>query len=679
MPAVLSVSIPGGVGSLSGQLQIADEGVTNLRRLYWPAGVNAIARHGTGYTYGNRNYLMGAWSADLMIDENFRVLRQGIIPPQSPPTVGVGGGATDQICYLSYYDFLTDERSSLSEGFSVTGNTTRAWSVLPTSVPGETAVIEGLVDIAGANITQSAGSVTNFSQIRPGDKVARVDDQTRWAIVRTITDDQTMTTDGSLVNTAGIGLVHLPISRVTHLELWVSVAGALPRLASRVPLGVTSWTESVGTLNLGEAFLDTFEPPVFGSITNTYADRQWWAGDPRNPDTLYGSALFQHERWEGLSFKTRYGEPITALIRTRDYLLVCCPSSMYVLTGYTEDDLTLRGDASDLGCMGPVTYFVVRNLAFIWNNQGIWLYNGSWHRMNTDNLTKYQDLYARFRREYETGICVYDPTWDCILFIPNYGDITVDYTGLTSLQQAEIVVWVLGDMASIGGAEAGGFTPPPESWDSPWVMPSADGTGGTAQIVSAAYLVPTGTSLGRFIKVGRGGEVCEETTSTAASSGMELWSSHSFLGTQGGDIEEGKTIKRVSAYYYGDYATCTWDVYAGSEYAQGDDIQRRPDEIAHSTTNVDINDLQTIHHLVIGAGLLEVLPPGPVTGGDGSSSLTWGVYEALTVHTWPEEIVGRGFTHRFRFAGRLVEFYGFGGYYGPGPVPRALTYATGTD
>lgn len=682
MPSVIGISLPGGIGSLSGKIFIGNEDLSSLRQLYWPPGINTLARHGSGYVYAGRNYLTGTWSANLLIDENFRVLRQGIIPPQSPPSVSAGAGSTEQICYLSYWDAISQQRSSLSEGTSITGNTTRAWTSLPTTVPGEAAVIEGTWDISGGNVTVASGAGTgNIGQARPGDRIADAAATTRWAVIRTIPDQDTATIDDTGMAAVGATLVHKPISRCTHVELWVAVAGALPRLSSRVPLGVASFNEAVGTLSLGEAFLDNFEPPPFCTMNVTYGDRQVSAGNPQNPDTLYLSNLFEHEQWGGLSFKTRFGEPIVGLVKMRDYVLVLCPESSYTLQGYTEDDLEFRVNEPDLGGLGHTTNIVIRGKAYIPNSQGYFMYNGAWHPILEDSQRAYQGIYQTYRKEYETGLVVHDKTQHSFLFIPNY-DEEEDYLTKTYFQKQNIIVWRCDYTPMIGDA-AGGGGQPNWSWDDHFVMGQ--------EIKSAAYLAPTTTSLGKLVKITFDGSVWVESP-TVNGPDVEIVPAHLYFGLFGGDVQKGKTLHALYSYHYGDYTTCDIEVYPGHSYAYGDDIQARlegpniPTGILgiptrYPTLKLSQTNLVSTVATPIQPSLIAfpttpdvTVPVSIAAQGDAD----WVLWQAQTCFAWKmgdTGPTGKGFTFKWIFRDhKLLEWYGFGGYYGPGVAQRPVNW-----
>jgi hypothetical protein len=280
----------------------------------FPSDFRAVDGRLSAITYGDRVYMVGRHTDNSMVDQHFRLLRQGMLAPDVVPTISavapIGSGvswASGVIGYLSFWDEMTGERSPLSAPtttLAASSNKAFSWGNLPTSDP---------------------------------------------------------------------------FGRATHLEFWRSVDGGSIRLAVRRQLGVTSAQEEIATLGLGEVAPDSFTRLPRCKINALYHDRQAAAGDVKNPDILYLSAQFFPERYEGLSFRTRRGEPITGLVNVRDMLLVLCPDSSYILQGYNENDLTFELSEPELGCLTHFGIQVIHGNAWIPNHKGIFIFNGSWN------------------------------------------------------------------------------------------------------------------------------------------------------------------------------------------------------------------------------------------------------------------------------------------------------------
>jgi hypothetical protein len=197
-------------------------------------------------------------------------------------------------------------------------------------------------------------------------------------------------------------------ARVTHVGVWVSMDGGLFRLSTIRQLGVSTITEGVATLNLGEAFPTTFTAMPRGTVNAIYHERQAVAGNALNPDIVYVSSILYPERYEGLSFRTRHGEPIVGMIPTRGILLVMTPTSAYSLRGYTDSDMRMELIDAEVGCLSHWGLKVIRGNAWVPNDQGVWLFNGAFHQVLRDRQQEWADAYAANKLLFENGFALHD-------------------------------------------------------------------------------------------------------------------------------------------------------------------------------------------------------------------------------------------------------------------------------
>lgn len=125
-----------------------------------PTGTLGVSRRPSWAIYNqggrSRMYGVGGWTANVLLDEQFRVLRQGIPAPTVVPTVAAttGPGPTGTaICYLRFKDRIGQRVSPMSApsaSFAL-ANQARAWSAIPTTCPDPSVdAIEGLVSMDGA-------------------------------------------------------------------------------------------------------------------------------------------------------------------------------------------------------------------------------------------------------------------------------------------------------------------------------------------------------------------------------------------------------------------------------------------------------------------------------------------------------------------------------------------------
>jgi hypothetical protein len=212
-------------------------------------------------------------------------------------------------------------------------------------------------------------------------------------------------------------------NRPTHIELWRSVDGTLPRLVMRRQLGVVSVTEGVS--ELGEAFIEEFRRFPRCRFNVIYHERQFMAGDDEHPDTLYLSALNAPERWAGLTLRTRNGERIIGLMVVRDRLVVICPFSRYSVFGYTEDDLEMQISEPQIGGLNHWSVAMVHGNAWIWTQLGLYLSDAaSSFYLTNDIEAKFTEQYRGHRDAYEDAWAVHDPVRHVIkLYVGNHDDV----------------------------------------------------------------------------------------------------------------------------------------------------------------------------------------------------------------------------------------------------------------
>lgn len=355
-----------------------------------PFGVTALGTPMSSAEYAGRLYLAGGHSYNTVLDEHHRFWKQGMRAPDVVPNI-TGAAGTTVFAYFSWWDELTSERSPLSQPTEIGSGTPRTWNSLPTRPPDDVYVGNDQAQLHPTAVNGQHGRAISYNSgsrlftLRPGDRVyagavgTPVFGMVAWPDV--------VEDNGSIPAGAADTKV-LTLTRPTHLELWLSIAGDFPRLAMRVPIGVTTVTESKGVADLGEAFFSSFQRFPRCTMNAIYHDRQLMAGDPENPDTLYVSELFYPERFAGKQFRTRDGKPITGIIATRDYALVFTRSSTYQLQGYTDNDLRLNQVDQNLGAVAHNCNTVIHGDPFVWTEKGPYFFNGQWHPLSPENRWK---------------------------------------------------------------------------------------------------------------------------------------------------------------------------------------------------------------------------------------------------------------------------------------------------
>lgn len=359
-----------------------------VRQLHLPYGVDALHRRPSVCQYSDRLYLVGGHSSNLVIDEHNRVWKQGIQPPISAPSVS-GATGTGSFAYWSFWDEKTDEHSPLSASLEIDGDAVpRTWSNIPTFEPDNYMYAGGYINVQSNSAifsSNGAGTATGTSKLdymRPGDRLFSGSNS-----VALLREPTTLYSFPGVAYSTGVKTrpKGRPVQRASHVCLWLSYTGTLPRLIMKVRLGTTTVTESVAPANLGEAHPGDFERMPKATMNTIYHDRQVVAGDPKARDVVYLSAIGYPERYEGLSFRTRGGDAITGLIGTRDYCLVLTHRSTYIIQGYTEDDLKMDIADPEIGSAGHTCNTQINGVPYITSRSGIYLYNGSWHNVIQDS------------------------------------------------------------------------------------------------------------------------------------------------------------------------------------------------------------------------------------------------------------------------------------------------------
>lgn len=477
-----------------------------------PYGVVGLKQPASVSQYQGRLYVTGAYSYNTVLDDHHRMWRQGMFPPAEVPDVTGSGAPAGNFVFFSWYDEFTQERSPLSKGLEIGAGGPRTWNALPTRPPDDLYVADDeALDtlIAGGQDYAVTGGVGNrLYQIRPGDKMA-LDFAGSFTYSQAwfFGQQNLLLFDRHLGVTGATprAVVVVPVTRATHLELWIALNGDLPRLALRVAIGTTTVTENTQLADLGESFITSFQRFPRCRFNAIYHDRQIMAGDPENPDVIYLSALFYPERYEGLFFRTRNGQPITGVLATKDYCLVFTRSSTYMLQGYTDTDYSFTVVDQSLGSVGHNCNIVIHSNPYVWTEKGPFVFNGQWHPLSPENKWyPVSDLYSDSETDprLEIGqrmIATDDPNYSTYIVSAAHvaaKDINTPYAYPT-VDQVHRFFAVL-DYTLVQPEAGGAMAPARLSFDS-----SADvdvsGAYDLGESVSTVAKVPNGSSL-EFMK-----------------------------------------------------------------------------------------------------------------------------------------------------------------------------------
>jgi hypothetical protein len=339
-----------------------------------PYGCAATGMRPSSRVYQGRRYIVGSFNPGVCYDEYGNFTAIGVPPPSNAPTLSavapVGTGLTGNM--IGYITF--------------------AYKI-------------GNVVIAESNPTSPTAIVAFTNQ------------GAQWSNLPTICGNP----------------------KANVIRGYRSVAGAVPSLAWERPIGTTSVFEEVPTGALGDTLpVDdngnlTFShglPPASANIIEVYHDRTWY-NDPANPYYCWYSEIGAPEAVGALNFiPTRDREPVTAINRVNDVLVVQGASVTYDIQGYTVADFTMQKLTSSIGCINNSTVVNINEVLWFLSQDGAYTYNGATFRFMMKTIaTFFRTDYLANRALYENAFAAddrYDHLYKILLPVagsptrPNY-------------------------------------------------------------------------------------------------------------------------------------------------------------------------------------------------------------------------------------------------------------------
>lgn len=604
------------------ELYMASADFMKVIRIPFPLSTSVIKRRTPyGGNLGKRQYIIGGHTSNIMIDEQYRCYKQSIPRPLAAPNVTAGAGTTLQILYTRFYDEVTAERSPLSEGTSITAGLNRAWANLPTIVPGDSLLVEGVCTIAAGVVT---GTRANFDELRPGDRIAITGALTRWARIRTIATSNSMTIDDIVMAGVGVTLQAKIVPRVSHVELWAAVNGALPRFILRTRLGTTTVTESTAILALGEAETETFEEMPYGAMSVLYNQRQIITGVPGREDSAFLSLIGFPERYGGLQFKTDFNEPIVGVEVHRTYVVLICPESSYILQGVADEDYVLDGMEADIGGFGPIGR--ANGVLYIPGITGMQAYNGAAHPVLHNRKSEWAAAHIARQAAMEAGFFAVNPHDETIQYYPN--------TAYEPGPNPTSGVWVA-HYSGVAATGTGEIAPPQ------WLNDAQTINDGS--VTAARYMIAVGARSGRFYRgTAEGALYAENEDGTVALDvDSRLVLRHELHFDAGGGLDEAIALDAVWSYVRAEESDWTLKIWAGDEFA----YPNGPDDGAG--------------HIPVAAEFIDEVDASAEV-----DAVSGYLLSDKTVHVHPKvELDGRGHTLEYIFENPLnVVFMGMGGH-----------------
>jgi len=342
---------------------------------------------------------------------------------------------------------------------------------------------------------------------------------------------------------------------------------------ARVPRGVTSYTDTVATGSLGEAFTEDFTRFPRCKFNAIWHDRQVMAGDEENPHKVYLSLIGLMERKSDIELETRNGEAVVGLGVVRDTLLVFCPTSTYVVSGYTEDDIQINMIQPSLGLVSHFAQANVHGDLWIATNLGPFKTDGSsWLPMNKRLKDAWTRDYENRPTVYEDMFAVHDEVRQVVKFYMDTHPRTNDDRFLTLRY-----TYLVADYTACTPLENGETNQPRYSFD---VYRRAHDT--------AFQLSIPGARRKDLFSAACNGFFYRENHSTAGTDGssddreMIIVHPADFAGDHGGNFAHGKTFKDLDLFVEAEDAGFTIEGFPGDEYAW-------PVEVAETTAPLDVD------------------------------------------------------------------------------------------
>lgn len=429
--------------------------------------------------------------------------------------------------------------------------------------------------------------------------------------------------------------------RVTHLGLWRSVAGSLPRLVMKLQVGQPTIVEAATIAELGQAWVEDFELFPRCRYNVVWHDRQFMAGDDNNPSAIYCSLIGYPERKSSIALNTKTRQPVIGLAIVRDTLLVICPQATERISGWTEDDIGIEIAQPQIG--GCSHHGIVNIHGFLWipTHMGVFVTDGSgWYPMMEDVWPKWTAEFALFRDAYEASWAVHDPVSGVYkLYVGEHSD-TPGYT-----------FWVA-DYRPVIPLTGGGLGQPNWSYD---VTARAFTSGGLLSI-------PGGRRTDAFL--GGAGDVWQVdndaegggagfTNDDGDALAKQLWliSGADFFLDVGGDLLHGKRFTEIAMFVVSEDNDWEFNLYGGDEHSV---IPLPADPLAVRTPSYESGTIVASD---------DAVP-------DGSGGWYWAQPQTVHIRALPQ-VVGRSLTFEVKAdSPDGMDFRGIQVLWKEGPAPR---------
>lgn len=355
-----------------------------------------------------------------------------------------------------------------------------------------------------------------------------------------------------------------PDARVTHIRLWRSVDGSLPKMVVDLPIATLTYDEAVAYDALPEVFppvfsdgtlhFDARNPPFYTLFCFSYHGRMFYGGDPLNPSRVWYSLINEPESVGPNAYvETRDREAVTGICESGDQLLIGCHDAMYDLQGYSAgptSDFNMRKVSDSVGLISHHSFININGNAWGAAIDGIYRWEGSRPKFMMKKLrTLWRDSYTVDKVNYENCIAIDDRYWHTYkLLIPGSAG----------------AFYYVGHYMPVENAIDGGE-------DQPWWVVDKRNRGDYA--LGSLFNILTGRDE---VCVGGGdGYVRKENVAADANDDSDTYlktaiirTKHFFLGDQSGALSRGKTIKSLDLYQKTENQGYTVKIYGGDDAAR---------------------------------------------------------------------------------------------------------------
>jgi hypothetical protein len=206
-------------------------------------------------------------------------------------------------------------------------------------------------------------------------------------------------------------------SSVTHLQGLVDEGVGVERVAWTRELGVTSVTEEVGSLELGEAAPASFTPMPQGFRNEFYNGMQAIVGNSKFPERVFLSEPGYPENWTG-TYLESVGEPIVGLFKHGALLFYGSTERIYRGQGFTANDITAEVERPDAGLLSGDCYAYAFGRVIVATTVNVFIYDGTWSPLMPDLEGTWRAHVKKYPRHFAAAQAFYDPEDNVFLFGP---------------------------------------------------------------------------------------------------------------------------------------------------------------------------------------------------------------------------------------------------------------------